>query len=48
VRAYLESRQQTEQHKDWQRGHQGGKPPVAERIVGLRPGNGLLSGKLDC
>jgi hypothetical protein len=47
VRAHLESRQQAKQHKDWQRRHQRGKPPVAERIVNLRPGNGQPSVKLD-
>jgi hypothetical protein len=48
VRAHFESRQQAKQHQDWKCCHYGGEPPVAERIVNLGPGNGQLSGKLDC
>src|SRR5882762_1410201 len=34
---HLEAGEQSEQYNDWQRGNQSGEPPVAKRIVHLRP-----------
>src|SRR6266481_7090797 len=34
---HLEACEQSEQYNDWQRGNQSGEPPVAKRIVHLRP-----------
>ena len=42
VGAHLEPGEQTQQNDDRQGRNKSGKPPVAERVVDLRPGHGVL------
>src|SRR5258708_686232 len=43
----LEACEQSEQYNDWQRGYQGREPPVAKRIVHLRPSHHPSSKRSD-